>query len=105
MGDSVMDRVRVVTVFQHALLALLVIGIVGLLFSIGDYSVQGFAIKNIEETKDVQTYTKAFCAAQEGIRHCEDKLVIVVDGNEYITKKSEVSGAAQFLERNIEEYA
>ena len=100
-----MSNARTVAALRHALLALLGVGLVGLLFSFGNYPLQGFAIKDVEETKDVQTYTKAFCAAQEGIRHCEDKLVIVMDGSEYIAEESEVRGAAQFPEKSSREHA
>jgi hypothetical protein len=83
---------------RYVLLGVFLIALLGLAFSYGQYSVQGLAVKEIEKAKqpEVKTYTKAFCTEEDGIRDCKDKMVVVIDGKEYVTESSEVKGSAQF---------
>lgn len=98
-----MEGVQAVGVMRYALLATALIALLAASFLYGKQSVQGMAIAEIEKIRQqeepaVKTYTKAVCNTQGGIRHCEDKLVMVVGGKEYVAENSEVSGKADFLE-------
>ena len=93
MGEGFTQPDRALALVRQLLVMVMIFGVVGLAFSLGQPSVSGLAIRGA----DAQTYTKAFCAVDGRMRHCEDKLVASIGGEEYISEDSLVSGKADFF--------
>ena len=93
-----MESVRGFVRLRYALMAVIILSLLGVAFYFGQYSVQGLAVKDMENfaQPDVKTYTKAFCEMENGVRSCVDKFVVVLEGKEYVVENSEVEGSAIF---------
>ena len=95
-----MRGVHALVVARYVLVIVILLSLLGAAFSFGQYSVQGLVISGFEKAAqpDVKTYTKAVCSSQDGIRTCEDRLIVLIDAEEFVAENSEVRGSAQFLE-------
>ena len=95
-----MQGVRALVVLRYVLIALLLFSLLGISFAFGQYSMQGLVVQEVEKAgkPDVKTFTKAVCTSDGGVKTCEDKLIMIIEGNEYVAKRAEVRGKAVFFD-------